>query len=99
MTEEISIIGGRGLYDMTARHDRDEKTIATPFGDPSGPYVIGTLRGKRVAFLPRHGVGHRILPSELNFRANIYGMKVLGVEWILSASAVGSLKEEYRPLD
>ena len=84
---------------MAELTDREEKTIATPFGEPSGPYVVGILRGKRVAFLPRHGVGHRILPSELNFRANLYGFKVLGVERILSASAVGSLKEEYRPLD
>ena len=99
MTVEIGIIGGSGLYDMAELTDREERTISTPFGDPSGPYVIGTLRGKRVAFLPRHGIGHRILPSELNFRANIYGFKVLGVERILSASAVGSLKEEYRPLD
>jgi 5'-methylthioadenosine phosphorylase len=95
----IGIIGGSGLYDMAELTGREEKVIATPFGDPSGPYVIGTLRGKRVAFLPRHGVGHRILPSELNFRANIYGFKALGVERIISASAVGSLKEEYRPLD
>ncbi len=95
----IGIIGGSGLYDMAELTDREERTLSTPFGDPSGPYVIGTLRGKRVAFLPRHGVGHRILPSELNFRANIYGMKVLGVERILSASAVGSLKMEYKPLD
>jgi 5'-methylthioadenosine phosphorylase len=95
----IGIIGGSGLYDMAELADREEQSIKTPFGDPSGPYVIGTLRGKRVAFLPRHGLGHRILPSELNFRANIYGFKVLGVERILSASAVGSLKEEYRPLD
>ena len=95
----IGIIGGSGLYDMAELTDREERTVATPFGDPSGPYVIGTLRGKRVAFLARHGAGHRILPSELNFRANIYGFKVLGVERILSASAVGSLKEEYRPLD
>ena len=95
----IGIIGGSGLYDMAELTDREEKTIATPFGAPSGPYVIGTLRGKRVAFLPRHGVGHRLLPSELNYRANIYGMKVLGVERILSASAVGSLKMEYKPLD
>jgi len=84
---------------MAELTDREEKKITTPFGEPSGPYVLGTLRGKRVAFLPRHGVGHRILPSELNFRANIYGMKVLGVERILSASAVGSLKHEYKPLD
>jgi 5'-methylthioadenosine phosphorylase len=73
--------------------------VATPFGEPSGPYVIGTLRGKRVAFLARHGAGHRLLPSELNFRANIFGFKQLGVTHLLSASAVGSLKEEYRPLD
>src|SRR3954471_4092002 len=95
----IGIIGGSGLYDMTELTDREEQTLTTPFGDPSGAYVIGTLRGKRVAFLARHGVGHRILPSELNFRANIYGLKVLGVERILSASAVGSLKQEYKPLD
>ncbi len=95
----IGIIGGSGLYEMAELSDREERTLSTPFGDPSGPYVIGTLRGTRVAFLARHGAGHRILPSELNFRANIYGFKVLGVERILSASAVGSLKEEYRPLD
>jgi 5'-methylthioadenosine phosphorylase len=99
MSIGIGIIGGSGLYDMAELTERDEKTIETPFGDPSGPYVTGTLRGKRVAFLARHGVGHRILPSELNFRANIYGFKVLGVERILSASAVGSLKQEYQPLD
>jgi 5'-methylthioadenosine phosphorylase len=96
---QIGIIGGSGLYDMAELTDREEKTIGTPFGDPSGPYVIGTLRGKRVAFLARHGAGHRILPTELNFRANIYGLKMLGVERILSASAVGSLKMEYKPLD
>ena len=95
----IGIIGGSGLYDMAELTDREERTVATPFGEPSGPYVIGTLRGKRVAFLARHGIGHRLMPSELNFRANIFGFKVLGVERILSASAVGSLKEEYRPLD
>ena len=95
----IGIIGGSGLYDMAEVVDRTEVTVTTPFGDPSGPYVIGTLRGKRVAFLARHGAGHRLLPSELNFRANIYGLKALGVEYILSASAVGSLKEELRPLD
>ena len=96
---QIGIIGGSGLYDMADVTDRSEVTITTPFGDPSGPYLLGTLRGKRVAFLARHGAGHRILPSELNFRANIFGFKTLGVEYILSASAVGSLKEEYRPLD
>ena len=95
----IGIIGGSGLYEMAELIDRKEHTLQTPFGEPSGPFVIGTLRGKRVAFLARHGAGHRILPSELNFRANIYGFKVLGVERILSASAVGSLKHEYKPLD
>jgi 5'-methylthioadenosine phosphorylase len=95
----IGIIGGSGLYDMAELTDREERIITTPFGAPSGPYILATLRGTRVAFLARHGAGHRISPSELNFRANIYGFKVLGVERILSASAVGSLKEEYRPLD
>jgi 5'-methylthioadenosine phosphorylase len=95
----IGIIGGSGLYDMSDVTDRTEIKLTTPFGDPSGPYLLGTLRGKRVAFLARHGAGHRLLPSELNFRANIFGMKMLGVEYILSASAVGSLKEEYKPLD
>ena len=79
MSVEIGIIGGSGLYDMAELTDREERSLSTPFGDPSGPYVIGTLGGKRVAFLARHGVGHRILPSELNFRANIYGFKALGV--------------------
>jgi 5'-methylthioadenosine phosphorylase len=79
--------------------DREERTVSTPFGDPSAPYVLATLRGRRVAFLARHGRGHRLLPSELNFRANIFGFKLLGVEWILSASAVGSLREDFRPLD
>ena len=96
---QIGIIGGSGLYDMAGVTDREEVTIQTPFGDPSGPYLLGTLKGRRVAFLARHGAGHRLSPSELNFRANIYGMKVLGVEHILSASAVGSLKEEFKPLD
>ena len=96
---QIGIIGGSGLYDMSEVTDRREVTLETPFGEPSGPYLLGTLRGKRVAFLARHGAGHRLLPSELNFRANIFGMKMLGVEYILSASAVGSLREEYKPLD
>jgi 5'-methylthioadenosine phosphorylase len=99
MSIEIGIIGGSGLYDMAELTDREQKTVTTPFGDPSGPYLVGTLRGRRVAFLARHGVGHRFLPSELNFRANLYGFKTLGVERILSASAVGSLKQEYKPLD
>ena len=99
MTIPIGILGGSGLYDMAELADRDEVTVSTPFGNPSGPYVTGTLNGRKVAFLARHGPGHRLLPSELNFRANMYGFKVLGVEWILSASAVGSLQERYRPLD
>ena len=95
----IGIIGGSGLYDMAGLTDRQERAIETPFGAPSAPYLVGTLAGRRVAFLARHGVGHRILPSELNFRANIFGMKKLGVEWLVSASAVGSLQERYRPQD
>ena len=96
---QIGIIGGSGLYDMADVTEREEVKITTPFGEPSAAYLLGTLRGKRVAFLARHGGGHRVSPSELNFRANIFGMKALGVEYILSASAVGSLKEEYRPAD
>jgi 5'-methylthioadenosine phosphorylase len=96
---QIGIIGGSGLYDMAGVTDREEVKVTTPFGEPSGPYLLGTLGGKRVAFLARHGAGHRISPSELNFRANIFGLKTLGVEYILSASAVGSLKEEYKPAD
>src|SRR5215213_5243036 len=99
MSITIGIIGGSGLYDMAELRDREEREVRTPFGDPSAPYVTGTLRGKRVAFLARHGAGHRLMPSELNFRANIFGFKTLGVEYLLSASAVGSLKDEYRPLD
>ncbi|MCC7008384.1 MAG: S-methyl-5'-thioadenosine phosphorylase [Acidobacteria bacterium] len=95
----IGIIGGSGLYDMAELVDRDARVVTTPFGDPSGPYVTATLRGRRVAFLARHGGGHRLLPSEINYRANIYGFKTLGVEWILSASAVGSLRDDYRPQD
>ena len=99
MTAEIGIIGGSGLYSMPGFEAQEEASIETPFGSPSDNYVLGTLAGRRVAFLARHGRGHRLLPSELNFRANIYGMKLLGVERIISLSAVGSLKEEHRPLD
>src|SRR5437762_7489007 len=99
MSVQIGVIGGSGLYDMAELTHREETVLKTPFGDPSGPYLIGTLRGRRVAFLARHGAGHKILPSELNFRANIFGFKLLGVERIISASAVGSLKHEYKPLD
>ena len=99
MEAQIGIIGGSGLYSMSGFEAQQEKTIETPWGRPSDSYVLGTLAGKPVAFLARHGRGHRIAPSELNFRANIYGMKSLGVERIISLSAVGSLKEEHRPLD
>ena len=96
---EIGVIGGSGLYHMPGLTDARELRQQTPFGDPSDAYVVGTLEGHKVAFLARHGRGHRILPSELNFRANIYGFKQLGVERIVSVSAVGSLKEEHKPLD
>ena len=99
MSVRIGIIGGSGLYDMDELTDREERVLSTPFGAPSGPYVLATLRGKRVACLARHGDGHRLTPRELNYRANIFGMKMLGVEWIMSASAVGSLQEQYRPMD
>ena len=95
----VGIIGGSGLYEMQGLRVVEERKIATPFGDPSDAYVIGEVDGVRVAFLARHGRGHRLMPTELNYRANIYGLKVLGVETILSASAVGSLKEIYRPTD
>ena len=99
MKAEIGIIGGSGLYSMPGFEVAEEVSTQTPFGSPSDNYVLGTLGGRQVAFLARHGRGHRISPSELNFRANIYGMKSLGVERIISLSAVGSLKEEHRPLD
>jgi 5'-methylthioadenosine phosphorylase len=99
MTATIGIIGGSGLYSMPGFEAQEERAIETPWGSPSDPYVVGKLAGKEVAFLARHGRGHRISPSELNFRANIYGFKVLGVERIFSLSAVGSLKEEHKPLD
>ena len=95
----VGIIGGSGLYQMEGLTNVEEVAVETPFGKPSDLYRVGILEGKRVAFLARHNRNHSILPSELNFRANIYGLKKLGVEWIISASAVGSLKEEHRPLD
>ena len=99
MKPTIGIIGGSGLYAMPGFEAQEDVVMETPFGAPSDPYVVGSLAGKTVAFLARHGRGHRISPSELNFRANIWGMKALGVERIISLSAVGSLKEEHRPLD
>ncbi|HEX3553944.1 MAG TPA: S-methyl-5'-thioadenosine phosphorylase [Thermoanaerobaculia bacterium] len=95
----IGVIGGSGLYQMEGMTVREERRIETPFGDPSDAYVIGELDGRQVAFLPRHGRGHRLLPTELNYRANVYGFKLLGVEEIVSVSAVGSLKIEYKPTD
>ncbi len=95
----IGIIGGSGLYSMPGFTAQQERALQTPWGAPSDAYVVGRLAGREVAFLSRHGRGHRISPSELNFRANIHGFKQLGVERILSLSAVGSLKEEHRPMD
>jgi 5'-methylthioadenosine phosphorylase len=95
----IGIIGGSGLYEMEELIDVEHIAMETPFGSPSDTYIIGTLEGIRVAFLSRHGKGHRLSPSELNFRANIYGFKKLGVEHLISVTAVGSLKESIRPLD
>jgi 5'-methylthioadenosine phosphorylase len=99
LNAEIGIIGGSGLYSMPGFEAQEEALIETPFGTPSDNFVLGKLAGRNVAFLARHGRGHRLSPSELNYRANIYGMKSLGVERIISVSAVGSLKEEHRPLD
>jgi len=94
----IGIIGGTGLYEMEGLKKTEAVTVQTPFGSPSDKYLVGELDGVKVAFLPRHGSGHRIAPHELNFRANIYGFKKMGVEWIISVSAVGSMKEEIEPL-
>ncbi len=99
MDAKIGVIGGSGLYAMPGFEAHQEHLLDTPWGKPSDPYIVGTLAGQPVAFLARHGRGHRISPSELNFRANIWGFKQLGVERIVSLSAVGSLKEEHRPLE
>jgi 5'-methylthioadenosine phosphorylase len=96
---EIGIVGGTGLYEMEGFADRKSVAVETPFGPPSDEYVLGKLEGRSIAFLPRHGRGHRFMPHEINYRANIYGFKKLGVKWLLSVSAVGSLKEELRPAD
>jgi 5'-methylthioadenosine phosphorylase len=95
----IGIIGGSGLYEIEGLTQVRSVKVSTPFGSPSDEYVIGVLHGKRVAFLPRHGRGHRLMPTDINYRANIYGMKKLGVERIISVSAVGSMKEEIKPGD
>jgi len=95
----LGVVGGSGVYDVQALRDVEEVRIKTPFGDPSDAIVVGTLSGMRVAFLPRHGRGHRITPSELNARANIYALKSLGVQYIVSISACGSMREDYAPRD
>lgn len=100
MAEEVvGVIGGSGLYEMEGLTDTRWLNIDTPFGSPSDQFLTGRLDGVRLVFLPRHGLGHRLLPSEINFRANIYGLKVLGVDWIISVGAVGSMREEIRPGD
>lgn len=96
---DIGIIGGSGLYDLEGLEDTAETTVETPFGSPSDAFRLGTLDGVRIAFLPRHGRGHRLLPSELPARANIYALKLLGVRRVVSASAVGSLREDFQPMD
>jgi 5'-methylthioadenosine phosphorylase len=95
----IGIIGGSGLYDLEGFEEREEISVETPYGSPSDPLITGKLAGRRVYFLPRHGKGHRILPTELNHRANIWALRSLNVRWIIAVTAVGSLKEEYAPRD
>lgn len=95
----IGIIGGSGLYDLEGFEEREEIRVETPYGPPSDPLITGKLAGRRVYFLPRHGKGHRILPTELNHRANIWALRSLNVRWIIAVTAVGSLKEEYAPRD
>ena len=99
MSSKVGIIGGSGFYNIEGIKDIKKASIKTPFGDPSDEFITGVLEGKEVVFLARHGKGHRILPSEINYRANIYGMKKLGVERIISVSACGSLQEKLKPLD
>jgi 5'-methylthioadenosine phosphorylase len=96
---QIGIIGGSGLYAMDDLKDMESVAVQTPFGQPSSDYILGTLAGVRLAFLPRHGIGHGLTPSEINYRANIYGFKKLGAAHIISVTAVGSLKEKVKPLD
>ena len=95
----IGILGGTGLYEIDGFRGKREVNLRTPFGEPSGPYVVGTLEGRRVAFLARHGKGHRLLPGEVNYLANIFGFKKLGVDRIISVNSVGSLREEIHPRD
>jgi 5'-methylthioadenosine phosphorylase len=97
MAKKIGVIGGSGLYDLEGLKNVKKIRMTTPFGKPSDDYIVGKMDGVEMVFIPRHGVGHWLLPSEVNYRANIYGMKKLGVEWIISVSAVGSMKEEIAP--
>ena len=97
--QRIGIIGGSGLYDMEGLENMRKELVETPFGQPSDSYVLGEYQGRELVFLPRHGIGHCLMPTEINYRANIFGMKKLGVGWIISVSAVGSLQEKYKPLD
>ena len=97
MSVKIGVIGGSGFYQMEGLTDVETIEVETPFGKPSDSLVLGTIEGTRIVFLPRHGVGHRLLPSDINVRANIYALKSLGVEWIISVSAVGSLRAEIEP--
>jgi len=99
MDATIGVIGGSGLYEMDGFTEIREIPISTPYGEPSDPYVVGNLQGKKVAFLPRHGKGHRYLPHEINYRANIFGFKKLGVKQIISLTAVGSMRESIKPMD
>ena len=99
MTKRVGIIGGSGLYHIGGLTNREKRKIETPFGEPSDELHVGELEGHEVVFLPRHGKGHRLLPSEINYRANIWAFKKLGVEWIISVSAVGSFKKEMKPLN
>ena len=99
MESVLGVIGGSGLYEIEGLELLNEVKIDTPFGTPSDSFIIGSYGGKRIIFLPRHGRGHSIPPSKINFRANIYGLKILGVKMVLSVSAVGSMKEEIRPGD
>ncbi|MBT8496439.1 MAG: MTAP family purine nucleoside phosphorylase, partial [Deltaproteobacteria bacterium] len=95
----VGVIGGSGIYDLDGLQNVEEVAVDTPFGSPSDKYITGELDGRRMVFLSRHGRGHRVLPHEINYRANIYGFKKLGVDWLISLSAVGSMKEEIRPGD
>lgn len=93
----LGVIGGSGLYGMPDLEDIEEHLMSTPFGEPSSPVFVGTLSGKRVAFIARHGIGHFITPSEVNYRANVYALKSMGVKWVVSVSACGSLRDDYEP--